>query len=159
MFGGTKLNADKMTLAEAKKITKKLPKNKNLLPVGSVASEQPYPQDLDFLTMENLSDLYKLFVKKYPIVWKKVRLGQKRFDYYPIIDSKKIVINIWKVTDENLPFMYLAYGYPRGFSIALKKKAKNMGYKLSSYGLFKGKDKLERVSFLCKPLIHNPIIL
>jgi hypothetical protein len=138
----TKLNADRMTYEEAIEITNRLPNSNNLLPVGSVASKQPFPRDLDFLTMMNLDEILEGFMKKYPEIWLKTRIGKKRLDYYPIINNKRIVINIWKVNKENLPFFYFAYGYPRGFIIAIRKKAKSMGYKLNQYGIFKDGQKL-----------------
>ena len=146
----TKLNASKMSYKEALKISKKLPDYKYLLSVGSVESKQPFPQDLDFLTTINLKLLSNKFIKKFPETWNKTKLGLKRFDYYPIIDGKKIVINIWKVDKNNLHFFYFTYGYPRGFVIAMRKKAKLMGYKLSQYGLFKNNKKIKELTTLKK---------
>jgi hypothetical protein len=135
----TKLNdANNMTLAEAKKIIKTLPKY--LKPVGSVLSRQPNPQDLDFLTLKPLASIKRFLEKKYPKVWMKTRGKIKRLDYFPIINGKNIVMNYWYTTKEDLPFFKLAYGYPRGISIHLKKVAKDKGFKLSQYGLFNRHD-------------------
>ena len=148
----TRLNASKMTYKEALEIIKKLPMHEYLLSVGSVASEQPFPQDLDFLTTVDLNKFYKLFLEKYPKTWHKLNLGEQRFDYYPIIDGKRIVINIWKTDLKHAPFFYFQYGYPRGFVIAMRKKAKEMGYKLNQYGIYKNdvKQKVNTINEIFK---------
>ena len=133
----TKLDASKLTYKEALEMIKKLPMHKYLLSVGSVASEQPFPKDLDFLTTVDLNKLYKKFLRKYPKTWHKLNLGEKRFDYYPIVDGKKLAINIWRTDIKHAPFFYFQYGYPRGFVIAMRTKAKKMGYKINQYGIYK----------------------
>lgn len=134
-------NADSLTLEEANNIIRLLPKY--FMVVGSVLSKQPYPQDLDFLVVKYpLSEVKKYLHKAFPFTWLPQRGGLKRLDYYPVIEGKNIVMNIWKASKEDLPFFYLAYGYPRGLAIALRTKAKKKGWKLSQYGLFKGNKKL-----------------
>jgi len=142
--------ASSLTYNEALKIIKKLPAHTQLISVGSVCSKQPEINDLDFITSLPMNKLALAFIKTYPRVWRNHSLGQKRFDYYPIIDNKKLVINIWHAEPNELNTFFFAYGYPRAFVIAMRKRAKDMGYELNQYGIYqKGKkiliDSVEKI--------------
>lgn len=132
--------ADSLTYNQSTDILKQLPGN--WIPVGSYLSHQPIQNDLDFIIMEpnNLINVRAFLEDKFPQRWLLTKGGRsvnsKRLDYFPIIKGKKIVMNFWVSSRENIPFFILAYGYPRGFTIAIKKKLKDMGYHLSQYGLF-----------------------
>lgn len=132
-----RLGASSMTYNQALKIIKKIPMTEYLQTVGSVESKQPYPQDLDFITLIDLNIMYLLLKLTFPKTWMTTRMGTKRLDFYPIINGKNIAINIWKATENTWPFFYFAYGYPRGFVIGMRRKAKRLGYKLNQYGLYK----------------------
>jgi DNA polymerase (family X) len=128
--------ASSLTYNEAVNIIKRLPCNKNLISVGSVASKQPIINDLDFITIKPLDAVAEVFKQYFPTTWRDSSQGDKRFDYYPIINDKKLVINIWHAKPNELNTFYFAYGYPRQFVIAMRKKALEMGYKLNQYGIY-----------------------
>ncbi len=127
--------ASSLTYKEAIELIKRFPGHKNLISVGSIASKQPIVNDLDFITTKKLKTYSELFQKYFPETWRNTSLGEKRFDYYPIIGDKKLVINIWHAEKNELPTFFFAYGYPRNFVIAMRKKAKEKGFKINQYGL------------------------
>lgn len=128
--------ADQMTYREALAITKKIPGYKKLIPVGSVASKQPIVEDLDFITTIPLTYYADTMMKILSKTWRRYSLGEKRFDYYPIINGKQVVINIWFSKPSELATFYFAYGYPREFVIAMRRRASEMGYKINQYGVY-----------------------
>jgi len=134
--------ATSLTYNEAVKFSKSLPGYNHLIPVGSVASKQPIVNDLDFITTVPLIKYHNEFINKYPKIWRPVSIGEKRFDYYPQFGDKKLVINIWFAEPNELPTFYFAYGYPRQFVIAMRKKAKEMGYTLNQYGIYQNGEKI-----------------
>lgn len=135
--------ADSLFYKEALEIIKRLPCSHNLIPVGSVASKQPKVNDLDFITTKNLEPVSRCFINYFPKTWRNMSLGEKRFDYYPIINDKKIVVNIWYSDKKDLSTFYFAYAYPRGFVIAMRKRAGQMGFKLNQYGMYLDDKKID----------------
>jgi len=137
--------ADSILYDQSTKILSTLPEY--FIPVGSYLSHQPIQNDLDFIIKEphNLVEVRKLLEKQFPDTWLLTKGGRskdsKRLDYFPIIGHKKLVMNFWLSSKEDVPFFILAYGYPRGFAIAIKKQVKDRGYHLSQYGLFDNKGK------------------
>jgi DNA polymerase/3'-5' exonuclease PolX len=134
--------ATSLRYKEAVQIIKKLPGYKKLISVGSVCSKQPIVEDLDFITTIELDKLANVFMETYPKIWRDTSLGEKRFDYYPIIEGKKLVINIWHSEPNELNTFFFAYGYPRAFVIAMRRRAKEMGYMLNQYGIYKDGKKI-----------------
>lgn len=142
--------ANALTYSEALKMIKLLPGYEHLISVGSVCSKQPIVNDLDFITTIPLKNYESAFVKQFPNTWKDYSIGEKRFDYYPIINKKNLVINIWLSKPNELNTFFFAYGYPRQFVIAMRKRAKDLGFKLNQYGIYqKGKkiliDSVEKI--------------
>jgi DNA polymerase/3'-5' exonuclease PolX len=144
LMGGTQIkNADSLSYAESTKILKTLPEY--FIPVGSYLSHQPVQNDLDFIITDphNLIEIRKMMEHRFPETWLLTKGGRglvsRRLDYFPVIHGKKLVMNFWYAKKDEVPFFILAYGYPRGFSIAIKKQIKDKGYHLSQYGLFDSK--------------------
>ena len=127
------------SLNELKTFAKKLPNH--FYVVGSVIREKKNPQDLDLICLHDLKEDYKWFQKHYKVS-KPLRLGKEILTFKLKLNNKPLKINIWHATKENLPFMGLAYSFPRVFNIALRRKAKTMGYLLNQYGLFKNNKKI-----------------
>jgi len=134
--------ADSLNYKDALNLIKRLPGNENLIPVGSVASKQPIVNDLDFITTKSLEAYSNAFQIQFPKTWRNMSLGEKRFDYYPLINDKKLVINIWFSKPSELSTFYFAYAYPRNFVIAMRKRASEMGYKLNQYGIYLNNKKI-----------------
>lgn len=128
--------ASSLTYKEAVDISKRLPGYKHLIPAGSVASKQPIANDLDFITTIPLDKYYAAFNNAFPKTWRDTSIGEKRFDFYPIIGDKKLVINIWYAKKDELPTFYFAYAYPRQFVIAMRRRAKTMNMQLNQYGIY-----------------------
>ena len=127
------------SLAELKNFAKKLPNH--FYVVGSVVREKKNPHDLDLICLHDLKEDYKWFQKHYEVS-KPLRLGKEILTFKLKLNGKPLKINIWHGTKENLLFMGLAYSYPRVFNIALRKKAKTMGYLLNQNGLYKNNKKV-----------------
>jgi DNA polymerase/3'-5' exonuclease PolX len=108
-----------------------LSKRYYMIPTGSYKRESDFINDLDFLTYndpqkiyENMKSLYNMnLISNGPLY--------VHFKLWDIID-----VNIWKINKENDIFQKLGHDYDKQLQISLRRKAKNMGYKLTSNGLF-----------------------
>jgi hypothetical protein len=108
-----------------------LSKRYSMIPTGSYKRESEFINDLDFLTYndpqkiyENMKSLYNMnLISNGPLY--------VHFKLWDIID-----VNIWKINKENSIFQKLGHDYDKQLQIRLRNKAKNMGYRLTSNGLF-----------------------
>lgn len=106
--------------------------------VGSTGRKKIGAKDIDLISVnKELPKVYDYFKKKFKNIIVN-RFGKKMMSI--TADGQKY--DVWYSSKEDLPFMLLAYSYPSGFNIGLRKKAKNLGYKLTQYGLFKDNIKL-----------------
>ena len=133
--------SDSLTYKEDSYIKSLLPEY--FLSLGSLLYRKEIVNDFDFLiTKKTVSEVRKYLESKFPVVWKESKGKESRYDYYPVIDNKKLIFNFWFCDSVYKPFYILAYGYPSYFSIAMKNKAKKQGYTLNQYGLFKDDTRL-----------------
>lgn len=106
-----------------------------LIPVGSYIRKKEFPGDLDIVTTKNLKEVLKWFDDNFKIL-KVLAEGNKHIDIRIEYNKKSLGINIWRTTPDKLIYLEFAYSYPQTLNIALRKKAKNMRYKLTQEGFF-----------------------
>jgi hypothetical protein len=136
----------KFSLNDASGIISSISHSLELIPVGSVSQLKQYPADLDFLTVKPLKKVLDWFVKNYAV--SKIHKNGSKLIFFDInYNGKKVPVNVWKATSKQLPYMLFSYSYPKSFNLHVRSKAKSMGYKLSQYGLFKGKKLIPIKSF------------
>lgn len=112
-----------------------------LYPVGSYVRKKEYPGDLDIVTTINLEDVLKWFLDNFNVL-EIIAKGNKHLDLRVEYNNKSLGINIWRGTVKELPYLTFSYFYPRTLNIALRKKAKTIGYFLSQYKFTDKKGKL-----------------
>lgn len=109
-------------------------KSGEIILVGSTGRLRPLPEDLDFLVIdipiENIVD----FVNQNFKVQKVIEKGPKQF--FVLVENNR-ELNFWHTSKEELPYSYFTYAYPKKLTIALRKKAKSLGFKLNQKGLYK----------------------
>ncbi len=123
----------------ANEIYKKIPYD--FYVVGSTGRFKSKPEDVDYLTMANLKDVLDAFKKHFKIT-KILEQGDKLLFFLILFEGKKVEINIWKTNPIDFQFAYFQYAFPKKNVIALRMKAKSLGYKLNQYGLFKNNKKI-----------------
>jgi len=130
-----------ITLKQAHIFISKLPKYLHIS--GSVARGKKTPVDIDLISFEHdLKNVLKYFEDNFKVN-KIISQGERKLFINIDIDHKPIEINIWYANKKELPFMHLAYDYPRNHVIALRKALKNKGYMLSDKNLINIKTKKE----------------
>ena len=136
MFGGSKYG-ENVTYKLIYQITSKLvDSNIKFVLVGSSGRLKSNPEDIDILTYNNLDEVLNYFNNNYEIV-DIMQHGETQSYFLIEYKNKRVEINLWKTTKEHFPYAYFQYAYPKKLVIALRNKAKNMGYKINQYGLYK----------------------
>jgi len=115
--------------------------------VGSTGRFKSKPEDIDYLTTTNLKNVFYAF-KNYFTIIKVLEQGKKQLFFLINFKGKKIEINIWKTNSNDFEFAYFQYAFPKKNVIALRKKAKSLGYKLNQYGLFKNNKKIHITNYM-----------
>lgn len=128
---------------EINEIVQELPKDFYI--VGSYIRNKQFPQDMDIVTTNNINDVIDWFDSNIGDVFIKKK-GPKIADFDTKYNNKFIRINIFKGTNEELPYLLFSYSYPKEFNISLRKKAKNYGLKLSQYGFYDKQGKLIKIN-------------
>lgn len=104
----------------------------SLIIVGSISRKKQNPNDIDFITNQDLDKITNKFNKLFGPI--NGLYGKKKFKAFQI---GKVKINLWKYENNYQKlFLYLSLTSSKGFLIGLKKKAINKGLKLTNYGLF-----------------------
>jgi DNA polymerase (family 10) len=119
-----------------KKITNHIQKYiKGLYIVGSIRRKEEIVNDIDFVTKKDIDEIIKDFSNLYDIYID--TMGDKYTSFSILIGNNAIKVNIWKANDK--------YEYDqtktlrtldKGHYIALRKLAKNKGFRLSESGLY-----------------------
>lgn len=93
------------------------------------------PKDIDIILVSENDDILPMLSKEIVHV---IRQGNRYMSFYVIVSprTKKIKVDIWRATKEELPFMLLTFGQGKINSVKIKAIAKNKGYLLNRYGLF-----------------------
>jgi DNA polymerase/3'-5' exonuclease PolX len=104
--------------------------------VGSAAySTKDKIGDVDLVSTSTLDKVLKWFEERYTVESVQ-KLGNRIMTMSVRLLSKEPTkVNVWYSTKEELPFMLFAYSYPRQFVIAMRRKFKSMGWRLSQYDL------------------------
>ena len=108
-------------------------------------SHKKFIGDVDLISLKPLGIPYKWISDHYDVI-DVVKLGKRILTLTVKMMDIPIKINVWYSTREELPTMIMAYAYPRQFVIAVRRKLKNKGYKLSQLDLTKGGEKVEIAS-------------
>ena len=144
---------EKIDRGIADELIKYLPAD--LIPVGSYRREIDIYHDLDFLCLAELqyeSDmihLLGLYGKKFKVI-AEFNAGEKkrsfalelRFKKALDLSCKYIKIDLFKTTEEDMPFALFHYTGNKTFNIRTRAQAKRLGYTLNQYGLFKNTSKI-----------------
>jgi DNA polymerase/3'-5' exonuclease PolX len=103
-----------------------------LQPTGSYKRGNEFINDLDFLTYNNLQEIYN-DMKLMGWNMTMISNGTKflHFRLWDIID-----VNIWKINKDNHIFQKLAHDYDTTFQISARRIAKNKNMKLTNEGLY-----------------------
>jgi DNA polymerase/3'-5' exonuclease PolX len=112
-------------------LVNELSKKYHMRPTGSYKRENEFINDLDFLTYNDPQKIYEDMKSLYNIILVSNGPLYVHFRLWDIID-----VNIWKINKENHIFQKLGHDYDKQLQISLRRKAKNMGYRLTSNGLF-----------------------
>lgn len=108
-----------------------LSKKYNMQPTGSYKRQKEFIGDLDFLTYDDPQKIYEDMKTTFNINLVSNGPLYVHFKLWDIID-----VNIWKMNKDNHIFEKLAHDYDKQLQISLRRKAKNMGYRLTSNGLY-----------------------
>lgn len=127
-----------LTEERTKKFLKLIPRY--LIKTGSIIRSD-VSNDIDMITTKDLKQVENYFRKKFQILYD-LKGGKKLLFFKIKYMNKKIKINIWYTTKQNLPIMKLLHDYPKYHIIALRKKLKTLGYRLSTDGIYNKKQKL-----------------
>jgi DNA polymerase (family X) len=105
--------------------------------VGSLRRKLPKVKDIDFLIIGDHSKdiLNKLNIKDVIII----SSGSKSI----MLTYKKIRVDLFFTALSNIIPALLHYTGSKTFNIRIRKHAKNMGYKLNQYGLYKNDKKIK----------------
>ena len=97
---------------------------------GSLRRKEPTIGDVDIIVSEPLIDIStRLTDSEFA---KKINGGEKKMD----VDYKQMRFNIYRSTLHAWGAMLFFLTGPAGYSIAYRRRAKELGYKLDQYGLW-----------------------
>jgi DNA polymerase/3'-5' exonuclease PolX len=117
-----------------------LSKKYHMQATGSYKRKKEFIGDLDFLTYNDPQKIYENIKKDANINLISNGPLYVHFKLWDLID-----VNIWRMNKENSIFQKLGHDYDKQLQISLRRKAKNMGYKLTSNGLFDENNNLMKV--------------
>lgn len=106
---------------------------------GSYRRKEQYINDLDFLTYDNIDDLYNKIKDIYNITL--IAKGNK-YVSFKLFGPPSIEINIWKIDKKNQMFEKIARNYKTEYVIWMRSQARNMNLKLNNSGLYKDDKKI-----------------
>lgn len=109
------------------------PLSERLILVGSLRRKRPEVADVEFVVLPKDEKDFARAVQEMGF-----ETGAKRRKYTGVLDGVKIELYMAKEPDE-LGALVLAYTGDYLMNVAMRSKAKRMGYKLDQYGIWKGK--------------------
>lgn len=116
--------------------------------VGSAKySTKRFIGDIDLVTTRGLDKTYKWFEENLDIQ-EVTKLGSRVMTLTIKMNGHPAKVNVWYSTKEELPYMLLAYSYPKRFNIAIRRKLKKLGYRLNQYGLKDSKGQPVKVRYM-----------
>lgn len=132
-----------ITLKTASKIINSLPEY--FIPVGSYIRNKKKIGDIDLISTKPISTAKKYLDSALNIleVYKK---GKREYFFVALVGRQKIHFNIWYFTKSELPYGVFSLSYPKMFVARVRGAFKRNGYKLSQYGLYKGKKKISKLA-------------
>ena len=120
------------------------------IPVGSYRREEKTNNDLDFLCLSDLdyafdmlymigqvNNLFDIIEEYKNGLIRKSILIKLNNTYFDNLNCQYIKLDLFKTDKKNLPFALFHYTGNKLFNIRTRAHAKNLGYKLNQYGLFK----------------------
>lgn len=120
----------------AKKVEKRLtPLTSKIKIAGSIRRKEPHPVDIDIVLIPKDRGKLELSMAK---LGKKKLGGEKKATFK--VDG--VNIELYYADKSSWGAMLMAYSSERGSAIGLRKVAKEKGFHLNQYGLFKGKKKI-----------------
>jgi DNA polymerase/3'-5' exonuclease PolX len=121
-------------------MAKKLPKGMRIL--GSYRRQRPILHDIDILTCMSINEAEKILSSIFTILGKYTE-GDLRSAYIMQVDGINVRVDLFHAEYDELPTALLHFTGSPQFNIRTRKIAKDRGYKLNQYGLFKGNKKIE----------------
>lgn len=139
-----KYKISSLTYESAKPIVTELKRRlgyETVIPVGSFRRKERRIADLDFIVINQKSDLIltsrgKICVEDY------VLCGQKRKMLIISRDGKFYKLDLFVTEKRDLPFALFHYTGSKAYNIRVRAYVKRLGYTLNQYGIFDGKTKL-----------------
>lgn len=107
-----------------------------LIPVGSYSRGANRINDIDFLSLKPLNEVYNDIQKRFPNVSPVVH-GSNYTQLLLNPSKSNMTIDIWKTTDKGLLFAKFARESPQKYVIRSRAQAKRKGYRLTDEGLYK----------------------
>lgn len=109
-------------------------KSGDVILVGSTGRLRPLPEDLDFLVVDIPMEQIIEFVNNNFDIEKVIEQGP--LQYFVVVKNHR-ELNFWFIPKKEIQYAYFTYAYPQKITIALRKKAKSLGYLLNQHGLYK----------------------
>lgn len=106
-----------------------------IYPVGSYRRKAAIIKDVDLVTIRPLNETVN-DIKKYLNVVGEYASGDKKRSMIILYAGKYLRLDLFKTTDEELPFAILHWTGSKSFNIRIRAHAKKQGYKLNQYGLY-----------------------
>jgi DNA polymerase/3'-5' exonuclease PolX len=126
----------------------------SLIPTGSYKRQHKQLYDLDFLTVENLNEVFdELQNNKYFMIKHIISSGSHYFSFIIIFKNRNIEINIWKTKPKYLLFAKISRDYSKIINIVLRKNAKKKHLILNNKGLFNENN--QRIQIKTKKELFN----
>jgi DNA polymerase (family 10) len=124
-----------MSLQEAKQVYNNIKKKLGCITyiAGSVRRKQERVSDIDII-ITNLTENLKEKIKN--IFYKIERFGEKIITGIYMHNNHKVLVDIFIVSKQELPYAMLQYTGPKAYNIRIRKYVKDRGYLLNQYGLF-----------------------
>lgn len=109
--------------------------------VGSLRRKEPIINDIDLLVVDG--DLSKVDLSKFHKV-KLLQYGNKRIIFTFETSRHSIIsVDLFSCKSDELPYALFHYTGTKQYNIRTRAHAKNMGYLLNQYGLYKNGVKLK----------------
>lgn len=108
--------------------------------VGSIRRRRPFVADVEFVVLPRDLDEFDLAMERLGF-----EAGGKRRKYTAVLQGVKVELYVAHKPEE-LGALTLAYTGDYLMNVAMRSKAKRMGYKMDQYGIWKGK----------KPVLQSP---
>lgn len=113
---------------------------KRIETAGSVRRRKEIIADIDILAMSDLNQELSDFFLELPFVKKVIAKGKKR---NCIFTEDNFQVDLRIVNEDNYPAALQYFTGSKEHNLKMRKRAKDYGYKLNEYGLYKGDKKLK----------------